>query len=133
MAHKYWWEVEDHILYVRYWGDLTLAELTQSIDELVQALVGSGQPLVHLINDVSEVQKPVSVVDVAKMARQYQQPEQMGWLITVGEKNPLIRFSNSIAGQILGQRMRSFDTREEALAFLKSADASIDWAKARKA
>jgi hypothetical protein len=49
----------------------------------------------------------------------------MGWSVTVGNSNPLMRFLGTVAGQILGQRMRTFDTPEEAMAFLWEIDPNL--------
>ena len=127
MPYNYWWEVGQHVLYVSYSGDMSVEELTESMQVLTEEMKLNGGPFVNIISDVGNVQHQLSLPEVMKAVRQFETSEQMGWSIMVGNTNAIMRFTNNVAGQFLGQRMRSFDTPEEAIAFLKESDPSIDW------
>ena len=52
-----------------------------------------------------------------------------GWSLTVGEKSPMVKFVSNLTRQLLRMRTHTFDTMEEAVAFLREVDSSIDWSK----
>ncbi len=127
MPYTIWWEVEGHILYASYSGDVTVDELTAAMKDLDVEMTSHGGPFVNMITDMRNVQRQPSLTEVLGVIRQFETSEQLGWSLNVGDSNPLLRFMTTIAGQLMHQRMRSFDTPEEALAFLKENDPSIDW------
>ena len=127
MPYNIWWEVEGHILYASYSGEITSDELLRAMKQMVEEMRVHGGAFVNVISDVRNVSRQPSIPEVMTAIRQIEKSEQMGWTINVGESNAVVRFTTNIAGQYLGQRMRSFDTPEEAIAFLKESDPSIDW------
>jgi hypothetical protein len=90
----------------------------------------SPRSLVHVVADSSNVTKNLNIKDVMKTLGNVKPHPKAGWNITVGETDKLIKFTTDVARQILRLRTCSFDTLEQAIAFLKDIDPSIDWQQA---
>lgn len=127
MSFNVWWEVEKHVLYMSFSGDMSGEELYQAMQEAVEELKVNGGPFVNVITDVRNVKRQLPMPEMMKVVRRFKAPDQMGWSIMVGNTNPILRFLGNVAGQYLGQRMRNFDTPEEAIAFLRQYDPTIEW------
>jgi hypothetical protein len=123
VPYTHWWEVDKHVLYVSYSGEITADELLTAMKELE----ANGGPFVNIISDVTNVSRQPALPEIMTVMRQFERSEHMGWSINVGDSHGILRFTTNIAGQYLGQRMRSFDTVEEAMAFLREVDPSIEW------
>lgn len=130
MPHKVEWYIENQIIFTRFWGETTLREVLEHGDELDAYFDQSDRPLVHLITDASQVTKGITLKDAAQLAKEGHLHPKSGWSIMVGQKDMLVKFATNVARQLFKMRQRTFDTNEEALAFLKEIDVTIDWSKA---
>jgi len=132
MALKTRWYVQDAVIYVQFWGETSVDDMRQYIQDAYELSDQSERSLVHVIADSSNVTKGVNIKDVMKTLANVKPHPKAGWNITIGEKDKLIRFTTDVARQLLRLRTRSFDTMDQAIAFLKDIDHSIDWDKANK-
>ena len=132
MALKTRWYVQDAVIYVQFWGETSIDDMRQYIEDAYELSDQSERSLVHVIADSSNVTKGVNIKDVMKTLANVKPHPKAGWNITIGEKDKLIRFTTDVARQLLRLRTRSFDTMDQAIAFLKDIDHSIDWDKANK-
>jgi hypothetical protein len=130
MTVKTQWYVPDAVILVQFSGETTVDDMRQYIQDAYTLSDQSSRSLVHVIADSSNVTKGVNIKDVMKTLANVKPHPKAGWNITIGEKDKLIKFTTDVARQILRLRTRSFDTIEEALAFLEDIDSSIDWEKA---
>jgi hypothetical protein len=127
MPYNYWWEIEKHVLYVSYSGDISVDEFARALKEIEDEIRLNGGPFVNMISDMRNVRRQLSLPEVMNAIRRFDPPDQLGWTLNVGDSNALLRFTTNVAGQFLNRRARSFDTPEEALAFLREMDTSIEW------
>jgi len=132
MAVKTRWYIQDAVIYVKFWGETTVDDMRQFIQDAYELSDLSDRSLVHVIADSSRVTKGVNIKDVMKTLSNVKPHPKAGWNITIGEKDKLIRFTTDVARQLLRVRTRSFNTIDEAVTFLKDIDPSIDWDKANK-
>jgi len=132
MAVKTRWYIQDAVIYVKFWGETTVDDMRQFIQDAYELSDQSDRSLVHVIADSSRVTKGVNIKDVMKTLSNVKPHPKAGWNITIGEKDKLIRFTTDVARQLLRVRTRSFNTIDEAVTFLKDIDPSIDWDKANK-
>jgi hypothetical protein len=124
------WYVEHQVIFVKYWGEVTLDETRRQIEMNFFYNDQSTAPLVHAIIDLSGVTKPLNMAEMAAALKGLKPHPRSGWMITVGEKDPVVRFLSSVARQLFKLRQRAFHTFEEAVEFLKGMDTTIDWNKA---
>lgn len=127
------WHVENHIIYARHWGKATKEDLRSFILDIHRFASQSDKVLVHTISDTSEVTENLTLKDTLEVVREVGAHPRIGWSITIGEKNIIEKFISSVARQLFKIRQRSFDSFEEAVAFLKEMDTTIDWDKANSA
>lgn len=127
MPVKTQWYVPDAVIYVQFWGETTVEDMQQYIHDAYQLSDLSSRSLVHVIADSSRVTKGINIKEVMKTISNVKPHPKAGWNITVGEKDKIIRFTTDVARQLLRLRTRSFNTIDEAVAFLKDIDHSIDW------
>lgn len=131
MVYSIGWFVDKQIVYMRHWGEVPAQEVHTVLQEFNQYAEQSDHPLVHCLIDLADVTKHPSGLEVPKILRGFKPHARSGWTLSIGEKNPLIKFVSTLVRQLSGQhRQRAYDTFEEAFDFLKQADSTIDWSKA---
>jgi hypothetical protein len=123
------WYIPGAIVLSEYSGAVTKDEIRESTLELIKLLASTERPLVHTVTDISEVTEALPLTQVIGAIRETNFKPANGWHITVGEKSPMVKFVSNLSRQLLRMRTRTFDTMEEALAFLRETDSSIDWSK----
>jgi hypothetical protein len=124
------WYVDNKILFIQYWGEVTVDDLRRQIELNNRYIDESDAPLVHMIIDVSQITQPASMKDLTAALAGFKPHPRGGWTITVGEKDPLTKFVSYIGRQLFRLRQRSFETFQQAVDFLKFMDTTIDWSKA---
>jgi len=130
MPHKIGWYIEGEVIYVQNRLETGAEEIHQLLKEINEYIAQSNRPLVHVINDLSQVTRPSSLVETAQALKGVRPDPRMGWTIMIGEQDKLVKFMSSIARQLLRLRQRSFDTLPQALDFLRDIDSGRDWSKA---
>jgi hypothetical protein len=129
MPYSMEWYIPGAIIFSNYSGYVTREEMRQSMIELTELMATTDRQIVHTISEVSEVTEALPLKQVMDVMREANYKPSNGWAITVGEKKPMVKFVSNLARQLLRMRTRTFDTMEEALAFLREVDSSIDWSK----
>jgi hypothetical protein len=130
MPYSIRWYIEGEVIYIQNRLETSTQELHDLLMDINAYIAQSERPLVHVINDLSQVTKPFSLVEIAQALKGIRPDPRMGWVIMVGEKDKLVKFISSIARQLLHVRQRSYETLEEALDFLRDIDSGLDWSKA---
>jgi hypothetical protein len=86
--------------------------------------VGKGLPLVHVLVDTTQTTRmPTNIGQLRKIIHT-NTDARIGWIVTV-TPNPLFRFLSSVVVQLVGQRMRQFQTLREAINFLREVDETL--------
>ena len=130
MPYTIGWYIEGEVIYVQYSGVASVEEMRNVMMETNVYLAQGNRPLVHILVDATHVTKASTLVEIAQAMKGFKPDPHMGWVITVGEQDKLVKFVNSIARQIWRARQRSFDTMDEAIDFLREVDDELDWSKA---
>ncbi len=124
------WYIPEQIGYIRFYGEVTEDELRKFMDDGERMIDSSNRANVHFIINLTELSHPVSLASAIKIARERKKHPRSGWSITVGQQSSFTKFISDVTGQILNTRMRTFDTTQEALEFLREMDETIDWSRA---
>jgi hypothetical protein len=123
MGYTIGWHIPDRVVLITFIGTLTLNDIDRmNLDTM--ALVGQGAPPVHVVSDLLGMDRyPTSIKEISKFIRN-DMKARLGWTIVI-TRNKLVRFMSGVIIQLTGTRLRFFDTREEALAFLYENDVSL--------
>lgn len=121
------WYFEDRVLYERLYGTVTLDDI-RSLNIASKAFLANGTPLVHVIVDLSEVERfPTSLATIKEFVKPAPNQKALGWVILFGTTNPLLRFLSSVVTQLAGEnvRMRVMDELGETLDFIRKQDETL--------
>jgi hypothetical protein len=123
------WFIPNRVVYVRLWGASSIEEASQLNAKMLE-FIAAGTPLVHFIVDDTELKVvPNSLGEMQRAMRALKNPS-MGWVLTVGEVNAVMRFFGQMAAQLFRFRFRRLRTMEEALRFLRDVDQTLNWEQA---
>lgn len=124
------WYVEDQVLFVKHWGPTRADEVRLQMEMMNHQLDLSSAQSIHVIIDLSSVTRALSVKEFPKAFGSYKTHPKYRWTMMVGQKDPLVRFASTVATNLFRAPLRTFDTNEQAVEFLRSIDPEIDWTKA---
>ncbi|MEZ4670886.1 MAG: hypothetical protein R3E39_23530 [Anaerolineae bacterium] len=133
MACSIDWYVENEIIYVRYWGVISIEDVRHGLATTKAMIDGSPRHLVHVIYDVGEIEVPLNPKENLALVRESGTHPRAGWNVMVGEKSVLIRMGSKLGAGLLNVRIWSVDTVEESEAFLHDRDSAIRWENVNKA
>jgi len=124
MPYRIQWYVEHRVILEEAYGNVMIEELIQFNAEVTDLIVDQGIAPVHVIVDLTKVEKyPPSLREVLGTMRQ-KSPEKVGWMLIVTE-NPIMRFVASTVFQIARLKLRTFATMPQAKGFLAEMDETV--------
>lgn len=125
------WLVPNTVILTRYWGESSEEEMIGNSHDTIAMIDSCDTPFVHIIVDSTAVTAVPPLPVTIRTAKASPRHERAGWLLTIGGQNTVVKFAMSVARQLLQVRTQNFDTLEDAIAFLKTMDETIDWSQAR--
>jgi len=126
MPIKIGWLVENRISYYGYYGDVSVEELQQGQPIGQKMLSECEAPLLHTIQDNTHMTSfPSNAAFLVKITRALLSHPRMGWMVTVGIENQFIQKLAAFVAQISRTRYRTFNTLDEAIAFLAYVDETL--------
>jgi len=126
------WFIEHRIIKIVMNGDFTTVDLNHASNECVRLMNciptnENASPTVHFILDNTHIGDTKSaVLGMYKSSAPLLKDKRMGWMIVYGKNNPMTQYAGTIISQIARSRFRIFSTYDEAIAFLKSNDESLE-------
>jgi hypothetical protein len=124
MGHEISWHIENAIIEIRLWGDITIDDFPEYDRLTLEHIEQSTHPLVHVWIDLTDVGDfPNNVGKVHKALTHLNHP-RLGWSIVITESR-VIRFVAYMITQMSKARFRAYNTCEEALHFLQTVDATL--------
>lgn len=129
MPYSVSWYIENEIIFVRYYGTNTVDELREALLTTKALIESSPRQLVHVINDIGDIEEGVSLKDSLPIVREVGGHPRAGWSITLREKSALMKMGAALGASVFKMRYRAFGTLEEVMAHLKSMDQTINWDK----
>ena len=120
------WIIENHLVQMKYTGDISVEDLVEGSTQLKANLESSDAPLVHVLVDVLEMTSfPKRVQEITPIVREAMSHPRYGWLVLVGFKNPFVSSLAFLVSQIFRSRYRAFKTYDEAMHFLEQVDPEL--------
>lgn len=123
------WLIEDHVVLVKFWGDVTAEEVGEAFSLSAHFLtIGKGRKI-HFIHDwgswdhfptnIFAVRRHLNV-EITNVERR-----KLGWMVAYGNKNRILEFVSHVVLQIVNVPYRSFKTQEEAFRFIQKMDPNL--------
>lgn len=123
MPYQIEWHLENHVLMTTYEGELTIDELRES-NQNTKDFVENTSHTVHNIVDINALEKfPTTIKEMIGVADSLKH-ENIGWFVIIGS-NRLQSFVVGVLAQIFGAQIKSVNTLEEALTFLRNVDSDL--------
>ncbi len=130
MPYKVSWLVENRIIFVKYTGKMTRADLEAYLAEsfamrdAANAALGPNGALVHTITDAMDVEGfEMNLGDIQRMMKALRR-QRVGWSIYVSA-NKAETFMASLGHQFAGVRYRGFTSVRDAIGFLRQSDETL--------
>ncbi len=125
MAYQLSWMIPRRVIRVELSGVIDEGAV-RNFDQKMCKMLDEGDAdaaLIHHVMVFGEIVGRPNLKLLTSVA--YAQHLRNGWMITVGNNNPLMRMVNGLAAQILQMRVAGIDTVEEALQLLYEMDSTI--------
>jgi hypothetical protein len=126
MPYQVSWYVDQRVVYFNAYGSATVEDI-QKMNMETQNYVRAGQPLVHVLVDLSGLDKFPTNMAGMRQSLQQMDHERMGWVVVCGAGNALLRFVASLITQFVipNVRLRMFDTVQQGIEFLRERDSTL--------
>lgn len=125
MAVHITWLLPDQVILNTLEGIVTPGEMQERVLELSSLLDQAQSEKIHVIMDVSRLDKMVNMAAIMQIMPRKPHPK-FGWTLIVGESgSPLKMFWGNLFMRLLPIKMRRFDRLEHAIHFLHESDPSI--------
>lgn len=122
MPYQISWLVKERVLYFELFGVLSSDDFHAMMTE-GRALVDGGQAPVHIITDLTAVEKTDVGIEEFRQRGRDRSPN-LGFSVNVTPRRTE-RLVTSIAARVMGFNSRHFSTLEKAIAFLQRMDTSL--------
>ncbi len=123
MLYEVSWHQDKRIIYCRMSGAIDL-EVATVVSNKLEEFIKAGQPLVHMLMDLTDLQSFPTNITKLNAINQHLQNAKLGWIVVVGG-NSLTKFLVNILSQIIKFRVTQRATISEALDFLKKQDPTL--------
>lgn len=123
MAYLIQWHIPQRVLQIKLSGEVSLQDMVKMIDE-THTYVNSGQAPVHILIDATDyANTPVNFQEISKIAPTMGNPNT-GWWVLI---NPgkMMWFTSTILSKLLGVKIKTSNSLEEALLILERVDLSL--------
>lgn len=126
MGYEITWYEQGRVAHVKVYGEFSLEEMHRSSQEIVADYLEKGQPPVHLLVDLLEMEKyPTQLNQVREANKIVMTHLAMGRLVIIGNMNPVVKFLASVVAQFSRIEHRIVATPEEAMEVLRRLDLSL--------
>jgi hypothetical protein len=124
MSAKTFWLVEGRVIYAELSGRLSMRELEQLDDQIVNLLKNATAPQVHFIMDTSVLEAIPSLQELGRL--RHLKSFRCGWLLTIGaSRKPAIHTTFILLAQMFKVRHMELKGIDEALRYLYSVEPSL--------
>ena len=125
MPYRIEWQQQNRVGKLTVWADFPLEEMRAFTQLFATQFLDTGSPPVHLIADLSQMQKhPTQIAALRDATAKFLEHPNMGWLLIAGS-TPLVGYLATVVTHLTHTRYRSALNVEDALTSLKRADISL--------
>lgn len=127
MTHYHDWLIENKVVYVKFWGDISVEEVGEAFAKSNTFSLETQNPPVHFLHNWGEVSSfPKKLHELRRLTKSVKgDSRRIGWVVVFGTENMIMRFLGDVFFQMFRVRFRMFLDETEAIAFLKRVDMTI--------
>lgn len=127
MPYNHTWYIQNHILKVELSGEITLEEMSDSLEVTAQFLQDSSAEHVHFILDWSQLKRfPTNIREIRRALQVNQQMlGKIGAVLVYGVANESMKFLANLAFQVFHMRIQMVSDFEAALDALRHQDGKL--------
>src|SRR5687767_14970843 len=111
------WLLEQRIIGVRDYGDITLTELRQTNADVI-AMLDAGSAPVHLLLDLTALRKFPTLISASANTMSFLHHPALGYVAVWGIRNPILVPILKVIGRIVSVDPQIVDSLEQALRFI---------------
>lgn len=119
------WLIENQIILIRSFGDLTLENFSDDGLKVVEMLDSSPSESIHVVGDETHLgsvpNDPLSIVRNTPWLKH----AKLRWTIAFGKSDRIMKIVTNIGAQLVQMRYRRVDTFPDVVAFLTNIDESL--------
>jgi hypothetical protein len=127
MTHYQEWLIADKVVYVKFWGDVDVAEISVAFYRSNALSQESNNPPIHFLHDWSAVTSfPKKLHELYRLTKDVKGDSRLvGWVVVFGTENILMRFLGDVFFQLFKVRFKMFQNEDNAIAFLRGVDTTL--------
>jgi hypothetical protein len=118
------WKIERRIIYVDFWGNVSVEEIEKATHTVTQ-YIRDGQSPVHVVADMLRVDHYPREFGRLAGAIPHLAETNLGKTILIGNNSGLIQMMVSVIRHAVQIDLRMFDSMEKTLAFLHETDPTL--------
>jgi hypothetical protein len=130
MPYEISWIRQERVFCIRFSGTITLEEFEAASRAGLGIFLDSAADRVHELIDCTKISRfPTNLTRIYAIfsAKDWQEGRRkVGWVVFFGINSPVMRFVASAVCRMMVIRFRIVATQEDALAFLKEQDETLD-------
>jgi|GEM_PF-1523144 len=121
------WYLEGRIIYIKYFGDVTIDDKREGAEQEIALLDAGTSALVHVLLDITDqTSSPTNIKAIQEALDKALKHPKKGWTLAFGkEEFRMENFINSVVTQSSSARYRTYVTLQETLEFLVYVDPSL--------
>ena len=122
------WYIPSRIVHMHVVGEVDLNDLDIMSQDL-QRMVDEGVAPVHIFLDDAEGGRPPTSLSQMKSRLAWVQDDALGWIIGIGEANPVANFLIPLLLKVMKIDFRRCKTLDEGVAFLETQDKTLEYSE----
>ena len=132
MPYRMSWYHENQVIYAAVSGNFTVAEFEAYGEELIERFLDRSDHPIHIISDVSEMQKfPTQVWTAIRATEPWLRHRNLGHIILLTPgSSAMLRFLVAAVNQVISIRYHVCETPEEGFFLLQQLDEHLHEAAA---
>lgn len=119
------WLVPGRIIDVTITGEISIEDLENESNIILDMFAESDAPLVHVITNEAALESLPTSLQMFSDALDFMRDPRLGWMIMYPSNDSMSKFLSGMVAGISKVRYRRFDTLEESLQFLVTVDTSL--------
>ena len=122
------WYRENQVVYATVSGNFTVTEFESYGEELVELYLDSASYPIHIISDVSRMERfPTQVWTAIRATEPWLRHPNLGRIVLLSSGgNPMLRFLLTAVNRVVGIRYHVVESTEEAYMLLQQLDEKLN-------
>ena len=125
MTFEMGWLEPGRVVFVKFRGEMTVEEIHEESQQLIEYLDNGASPLVHSLVDLTTLDNfPINVGVLNRATVDSLRHPRLGWTVLITD-NRMVKYLGAMVTGLSGVRYRTFTSLNEALTFLNEVDSTL--------